>query len=52
MDPDYLISLGLPKIGCKGFKGQHFVGGRFIPKRVSFEKNWIMPKYEGQRTFV
>lgn len=31
-EPEYLISLTLPKLGVKSFKGTHFVGGRFIPK--------------------
>lgn len=29
--PNYLISLTLPKIGCKNFNGKHYLGGRFIP---------------------
>jgi hypothetical protein len=28
----YLISLTLPKLGVKEFKGRHFLGGRFTPK--------------------
>jgi len=31
-EPKYVISLTLPKICMKGFKGVHYVGGRFIPK--------------------
>ncbi len=30
-NPDYLISLTLPKEGVKVFKGRHFLGGRFVP---------------------
>ena len=30
--PNYLISLTLPKIGAKEFKGKHYLGGRFIPE--------------------
>lgn len=30
-NPSYLISLTLPKIGVKSYKGKHFLGGRFIP---------------------
>lgn len=32
--PKYLISLGMPKQAMKGFKGRHFLGGRFIPAAV------------------
>ena len=31
-EPEYLISLTLPKEGSKNFKGKHFLGGRFLPK--------------------
>ena len=30
--PDYLISLTLPKLVAKNYKGKHYLGGRFIPK--------------------
>lgn len=30
--PKYNISLQLPKICMKGYKGTHYLGGRFIPK--------------------
>ena len=29
--PDVLISLTAPKEGVRGFKGRHFLGGRFVP---------------------
>jgi NAD(P)H-hydrate epimerase len=32
LNPDVLISLTAPKEGVKGFKGRHFLGGRFVPK--------------------
>jgi NAD(P)H-hydrate epimerase len=30
--PNYLISLTLPKLCSKNFNGKHFLGGRFVPK--------------------
>ena len=30
LQPDVLISLTAPKEGVRGFKGRHFLGGRFI----------------------
>ena len=35
--PKGLISLTLPKLCSKSFKGEHFLGGRFVPKKL-FEK--------------
>lgn len=30
--PEVLLSLTCPKVGVKGFKGRHVLGGRFIPE--------------------
>jgi len=35
--PKGLVSLTLPKLCSKSFKGEHFLGGRFVPKKL-FEK--------------
>ena len=32
LNPDVLISLTAPKEGVRGFKGRHFLGGRFVPR--------------------
>jgi NAD(P)H-hydrate epimerase len=32
--PEALISLTVPKLGVRGFKGQHWLGGRFVPEYV------------------
>lgn len=32
LEPDVLISLTAPKEGARGFKGRHWLGGRFVPK--------------------
>lgn len=34
-EPEVLLSLTCPKVGVKGFKGRHFLGGRFIPEYVN-----------------
>ncbi len=34
LHPDVLVSLTAPKLGVRGFKGRHFLGGRFVPKYV------------------
>ena len=30
-EPAYVISLTLPKVCMKEFKGKHYLGGRFVP---------------------
>ena len=30
--PEALISLTTPKLGVKGYKGRHWLGGRFVPE--------------------
>jgi NAD(P)H-hydrate epimerase len=35
LEPDVLVSLTAPKEGARGFKGRHFLGGRFVPKCVN-----------------
>jgi len=32
LDLDVLVSLTAPKEGMRGFRGRHFLGGRFVPK--------------------
>ena len=43
--PKYLISLTLPKLCTKDFKGEHYLGGRFVPNLL-YEKLNI--KVEGK----
>jgi NAD(P)H-hydrate epimerase len=44
--PGMLISLTLPKLGAKNYEGLHFLGGRFVPKRI-YDKYKItaLPNY-------
>lgn len=52
-NPDMLISLTIPKIGAKDFKGRHhFLGGRFIPNSFSAKYKFSIPKYPGYSQFV
>jgi len=39
-EPDYLISLSLPKLMANFFKGKHYLGGRFIPNSYLKENKW------------
>ena len=40
LEPDVLVSLTAPKEGARGFKGKHFLGGRFVPKYVLYSAWW------------
>ena len=33
-EPEVLVSLTAPKLGSKDFKGAHYLGGRFLPRRI------------------
>jgi len=49
---DVLISLTAPKEGVKEFTGRHFLGGRFVPKKLAekFELNLV--DYSGSEQIV
>jgi NAD(P)H-hydrate epimerase len=46
-NPDALISLTAPKPLVRWFKGRHFVGGRFLSKKVADKFEIDVPAYEG-----
>ncbi|ODN85663.1 NAD(P)H-hydrate epimerase [Cryptococcus wingfieldii CBS 7118] len=46
-EPEVLISLTAPKEGVKGFKGRHWLGGRFIPDELSEKYGLNLPEYDG-----
>ncbi|KAI8617564.1 YjeF N-terminal domain-containing protein [Chytriomyces sp. MP71] len=52
LEPKALISLTAPKPCSKGFKGRHFVGGRFIPPDVQKEFGIDIPQYHGSSMAV
>ncbi|GJJ13457.1 hypothetical protein Clacol_007711 [Clathrus columnatus] len=45
--PDVLISLTAPKEGVRGFKGRHFLGGRFVTKEMERKYQLNLPEYPG-----
>eukprot|EP00980_Cylindrotheca_fusiformis_P000616 scaffold154_cov129-Cylindrotheca_fusiformis.AAC.33 len=45
--PEVLVSLTTPKESARGFKGRHFVGGRFLPPGLAEKYNVKMPPYSG-----
>jgi len=48
LQPDMLISLTAPKLGCRGFKGKfHYLGGRFIPLDLDKKYELNLPTYPG-----
>ncbi|KZT73744.1 YjeF N-terminal domain-like protein [Daedalea quercina L-15889] len=47
LNPDVLLSLTAPKEGSRGFKGRHFLGGRFVPKAMEEKFQLNLPEYPG-----
>ncbi|KAK4684837.1 hypothetical protein P7C73_g5325, partial [Tremellales sp. Uapishka_1] len=45
-DPEVLISLTVPKEGVRGFKGRHWLGGRFVPEELDKKFELNLPTYE------
>jgi len=52
LQPDVLISLTGPKEGVKGFRGRHFLGGRFISRELEKKYELNLPKYPGHEQVV
>ncbi|EIW68108.1 NAD(P)H-hydrate epimerase [Tremella mesenterica] len=47
IDPEVLVSLTAPKEGVKGYKGRHWLGGRFVPDSLAEKYNLNLPEYPG-----
>ncbi|KAF8628509.1 hypothetical protein AX15_003855, partial [Amanita polypyramis BW_CC] len=52
LEPEVLVSLTAPKVGVKGFRGQHFLGGRFVPKTLEEKYELNLPDYSGYEQIV
>jgi len=52
LDPEVLISLTAPKLGVKGYKGRHWLGGRFVPPTMVDEWKLNLPEYPGSDQIV
>lgn len=51
--PEMLISLTAPKACAAHFNGSyHFIGGRFVPRRLAEKYNLNLPKYPGTECVV
>ncbi|KAK1926474.1 YjeF N-terminal domain-containing protein [Papiliotrema laurentii] len=50
--PEALISLTAPKEGVKGFKGKHWLGGRFVPDELDQKFELNIPPYPGVEQVV
>lgn len=49
--PDMLISLGTPKLCSLNYKGEHYLGGRFIPSSVLNKFNIKIPEYKDSNKY-
>jgi len=52
IQPDTLVSLTAPKLGVKEFKGNHFLGGRFVPPAISAKYSLQLPDFPGSAQHV
>ncbi|KAI8893621.1 YjeF N-terminal domain-containing protein [Globomyces pollinis-pini] len=52
IQPAMLISLTLPKLGAKRFKGIHYLGGRFVYPDLAKRYSLLIPTYEGSKQFT
>ncbi|KAJ7486225.1 YjeF N-terminal domain-containing protein [Mycena galericulata] len=52
LKPDVLVSLTAPKEGVKLFRGQHFLGGRFVPRTLDERFQLNLPAYPGYEQIV
>ncbi|EJT98745.1 YjeF N-terminal domain-containing protein [Dacryopinax primogenitus] len=52
LDPEVLISLTAPKLGVKGYRGRHWLGGRFVPPAMEREWELNLPEYPGSEQIV
>ncbi|XP_053980710.1 NAD(P)H-hydrate epimerase [Hylaeus volcanicus] len=51
--PEMLVSLTAPKMCAQKFKGKyHYLGGRFVPKKLEIEYNLNLPEYSGTDLIV
>ncbi len=50
--PDLLISLTLPKLCSKEYKGIHYLGGRFVPLYLYQKFNLLAPIYSGSEMVI
>lgn len=52
LEPDVLISLTAPKEGVRGYRGRHFLGGRFVTKAMEEKFGLNLPEYPGSDQIV
>ncbi|CAJ0961398.1 unnamed protein product, partial [Mesorhabditis belari] len=50
--PKAVISLTAPKLCMQYFKGSHYLGGRFVPRKMIDERELRIPVYTGSNQFV
>ncbi|KAJ7913522.1 YjeF N-terminal domain-containing protein [Mycena leptocephala] len=52
LNPNVLVSLTAPKEGVRLFRGQHFLGGRFVPRSLEEKFQLNLPPYPGYEQIV
>jgi len=52
LQPDFLISLGVPKLCAQGFRGKHYFGGRFMPPELLKKYEIVLPQFLDSYQYV
>ncbi|KZO97060.1 YjeF N-terminal domain-like protein [Calocera viscosa TUFC12733] len=52
LNPEVLVSLTAPKLGVRGYRGRHWLGGRFVPPTMAEEWKLNLPEYPGSAQIV
>mmetsp|Transcript_33420 Transcript_33420/g.79681 ORF Transcript_33420/g.79681 Transcript_33420/m.79681 type:complete len:637 (-) Transcript_33420:438-2348(-) len=52
IEPDLLVSLTAPKKFARTYNGMHYLGGRFVPSRMSFKYKLNLPAFPGKEQWV
>lgn len=53
IEPEMLVSLTAPKLCAHKFRGKyHYLGGRFVPKKLEMDYNLNLPEYPGTDLIV
>ena len=51
-EPSVLVSLSTAKLCSQEFKGEHYLGGRFIPEKVAKMFSLELPSFKEDKEYV
>ncbi len=50
--PEMLVSITFPKLCAKDYLGIHYIGGRFMPKKLIQKHNLLIPPFQGSNMIL